>query len=318
MALKIIQSLKKDVSIKDMIHKRLAGWEKPRPHDTLHASDLMKDLEFCPREQAFLSMGLAKKRDQFIGTSLRVTFDHGRDMERRLRNDWLRDVMVGTWQCSVCGHKHATFGKVPKIKCPSCGYERWEYTEPRFTSLVSGISGGIDGVVDVGDMKHRILEIKSIDKDEFKKLAAPLAEHKFRTTLYLRLAAESGEDVAERINTKTAHILYVSKSFGFKDDTLKDKGISDSPFSPFKEFVVARDDNLVATPVNKAYAYTYWRNNQASPGLPCGVCVNGLTQRAQKCSAVSACFSGKYQSRYTWLEGGIIRHQGKELVGGDI
>lgn len=315
MALKIVQSLKKDVSIKDMVHKRLAGWEKARPHDTLHASDLMKDLEFCPREKAFLSMGVVKQKDQFIGTALRITFDHGRDMERRFRNEWLRDAMVGKWECSVCGHPHSTFGKVPTIKCPSCGFERWSYKEPRFTSKQSGVSGGIDGLVDVGETKVRILELKSIDKDEFKKLAAPLAEHKFRTALYLRLADESGVPEAARINTKQAHIVYVSKSFGFKDESLKDKGISDAPFSPLKEFVVERDDNLVATPVNKAYAYTHWRNNQDAPGLPCGICVNGLTQRAQKCSAVAQCFSGKYQSRYTWLENGDIRHKGKELVG---
>lgn len=313
MALKIVQSLKKGVSIKHMIHGRLAGWEKPRSHDVLHASDLMKEQEFCPREHAFLTLGVVKKKDQFVGTSLRITYDHGRDMEWRLRNDWLRDAMVGNWECTVCGHTHS-FGKFPKVNCPSCGYKRWEYVEPRFTSKHSGISGGIDGLVDVGATKHRILEIKSIDKDEFKKLAAPLAEHKFRTALYLKLAEESELPESDRVNSQEASILYVSKSFGFKDESLKSAGISDSPFSPFKEFIVGRDDNLVATPVNKAYAYSHWKKNIDDGGLPCGICHNGLTSRAQKCTAVAVCFSGKYPARYTWMEGGKPRHPEKELA----
>lgn len=313
MALKIITALKKQVSIKDMIHTRLAGWEKPRSHKVLHASDLMKDLEFCPREHAFLSMGLAKKRDSFIGTALRVTFDHGRDMENRVRNDWLRDVMVGDWECVVCGAIHPQFGKVPKVKC-SCGYTKWTYVEPRFTSTHSAISGGIDGLVDVGGTKSWILEIKSMDKDMFKDLKAPLAEHRFRTSLYMKLAAESDLPHSDRVNIHEASILYVSKSFGFKDETMKAKGISDSPFSPFKEYIVQRDDNLVATPVNKAYAYTYWRLHSDELGLPCGVCANGLQARAQKCTAVSQCFSGSFPHRYTWRENGEQRHSGKELV----
>lgn len=314
MSITFVQGIKSPVSIKNMIHKRLAGWEKPRSYGTLHASDLMRELEFCPREQALISLGAAKKRDNFVGTSLRITFAHGRDMEKRLRNEWLRDVMVGYWKCGVCGHIHPTFGKVPKINCPKCGWgHQWTYEEVRFHSPISGVSGGIDGLVDVGRDKLRILEIKSIDKDAFKKLVAPMAEHKFRTSLYLQLAEESNLGGSNRVDTTIAHLLYVSKSFGFADPSLKEAGISDSPFSPFKEFLIPRDDSLISTLVSRARVYTVWKT-QGATGLPCGVCSNGLTQRAQKCSAVSSCFSGKYPSLFTWLENGVIKHPGKTLV----
>lgn len=311
MGLKILKAIKKERSIKHMIHERLAGWEPARPHGTIHASDLMKDVEYCPREGAFLDLGLAKKKDQFIGTALRITFDHGRSMEYNLRNNWLRDAIVGNWKCSVCGHVHEHFGKAPKVKC-KCGYSSWEYDEIRFLSPSSGVSGGLDSLVDVGEPKLRILEIKSMDKDEFKKLEAPLAEHRFRTALYLRLAEESVQNISERVNTQSAHILYVSKSFGFKDETLKAAGIKDSPFSPFKEFIVTRDDAITQTPVAKAKVLHSWR--QTKQGMPCGVCSSGLIKRAQSCPAVGPCFSGAHPATLTWMENGKPRHPGKKVI----
>lgn len=311
MGLKILQAVKKERSIKMMIHERLAGWEKPREHGVIHASDLMKDLEFCPREWAFLDLGMAKKKGSFIGTSLRMTFDHGKAVEYNLRNVWLRDVAVGHWKCRACKTIHPTFGKAPKVKC-KCGADLWEYDEPRFLSPTSGISGGLDVLVDVGEPKLRIVEVKTMDKDEFKTLAAPLAEHKFRTSLYLRLADESDHSLSERVNIQTAHLLYVSKSFGFKDLTLKEEGVKDSPFSPFKEWIIPRNDALTETAVAKATVLHHWR--QTKQGMPCGICINGLTKRAQNCTAVSPCFSGGHQATLTWMEGGKPRHPGKTVV----
>lgn len=309
----------KKPSVKMMLHKRLAKWEKARDHSHIHASDLMKELEFCPREWALLDLTKTKPKDQFIGTALAITFAHGKDLEYRVRNEWLRDVIVGYWRCGVCSYLHQTsagnpvFGKAPKIKCPKCGWgHQWKYEEVRFTDLDSGISGGIDAIVDVGAPKHLLVEIKTLDKDQHKELKAPLAEHRFRTSLYLDLAVNSLLPEADKVNTKHAHILYVSKSFGFKDAAIADSDLKDSAFSPFKEFTVPRDTSLSATPIAKATALTQFRNNK-SLGTPCGVCVNSLTKRAQKCSSVAACFSGKFPSTITWLENGKPRHPGKLL-----
>lgn len=299
--------------VKDMIHQRLCGWEKPRPHGTIHASELMKELEFCPREWALLDLKQGKKKDQFVGTALRLTFDHGRSVEKAMRNDWLRDVAVGRWKCTSCGLIHPVFGKEPKGSC-SCGRRAWEYDEARFTSASSGISGGLDLFIDMGEPKLRIVEIKTMDKDEFKKLEAPLAEHKFRTSLYMRLAEESADEVSQRVNTSFSTLLYVTKSFGFKDLTLKAAGIKDSPFSPFKEFIIKRDDSLTTTPVARATVLHRWRTN-GMKGMPCGVCTSGLSKRAQQCSCVGACFSGSFPSTLTWLEAGVPRHPGKTVIG---
>lgn len=310
----ILQSLKKDISIKLMVHKALAGYEPPRSPHVLHASDLMRpEGEFCPREKAFLMMGVAKKRDEFVGTAMQITYQHGRDLENHLRNTWLRDHAVGIWKCGVCKTKTG-FGKAPKISCPKCGYShQWNYEEVRFESPVSGISCGIDLLIDVGEPKLRIVEIKTMTLDMFKSLKQPLAEHKFRTSLYGVVIEESKLPYAHRINTKEPHIIYVAKSFGIKDEDMKAAGIADSAFSPMKEFVLERDDGIVATQVNKAIALKAWRDDP-KVGLPCAICVNGLTKRAQKCAAVTACWSGAYPNMVTWLEDGQPRHPGKKLV----
>lgn len=316
MALKIIKAIKQDkqVSVKNLIHSRLAGYEAPRSNERLHASDLMKDKEFCPREHAFLRMGVAKKKAEFISTALRLTFDLGRFYESQIREVYLRDIAVGYWACGICGHTHSTFGKEPKIKCPQCGWgHKWEYQEPRLTSAISGISGGIDILIDVGEPKLRLVEIKSMDKDEFRKLEAPLAEHKWRTTLYLRLAEEDSGPISGRINCKVGHIIYVSKSFGFKDTQLKADGIKDAAFSPFKEFEIVRDDSMSLITHEKAKALKVWADDN-SKGLPCGICPNGLSKRAQGCTAVTPCWSGSYPATISWYENGVIRHPGKIAV----
>lgn len=316
MALKILRAIKaeKAVSVKNLIHSRVAGYEKPRSHSTLHASDLMKDKEFCPREHAFLHLGAAKKKAEFISTALRITFDLGRFYETQIRDVYLRDIVVGYWACGICGHQHHTFGKEPKIKCSKCGWgHQWQYQEPRFISPSTGISGGIDLLIDVGEPKLRLIEVKSMDKDEFKKLAAPLAEHKFRTALYLRLADEDSGPESQRVNTKVAHIIYVSKSFGFKDTDLKADGIKDAAFSPFKEFEIVRDDAMSEVSYAKAKAFKAWQDNEKG-GLPCGVCPNGLSKRAQGCTAVTACWSGSYPATISWYENGVIRHPGKKAA----
>jgi len=315
MALTIIKSLKAPLpSLKFELHKRIAGWEDPRPHFPLRASDLLSTkTEFCPREHAFMDMGIATKKGQFVGTCLRMTYNHGSFMEREIRDKHLRDIVVGEWECSICKHVHPTFGKAPIVKCPKCGWGgHWVYREPRFEDDYTGVSGGIDMLLEIGQPKLLITEIKTIAPDDYKTLAAPLAEHRQRTSLYLKLAETSKWAASERVNTKSSKILYVTKSFGFKDETLKAAGIKDAAFSPFKEFQIDRNDDMLKTPLARARVLKIWRDDKK--GMPCGICANGLTKRAQGCSAVGACFSGKYQSTLTWAEDGKPRHPGKTLI----
>jgi hypothetical protein len=261
-----------------------------------------------------MDMGVASKKGSFVGTSLRMTFNHGSFMERQIRDVYLRDIVVGQWECGICKHVHPTFGKAPTVKCPSCGWgHKWEYKEPRFEDNYTGVSGGIDMLLDIGQPKLLIIEIKTMTPDDFKTLVAPLAEHRLRTSLYLKLAETSQWEASSRVNTKESKIIYVTKSFGFKDETLKPAGIKDAAFSPFKEFTILRTDENLAVPLARARTLKLWRDDK-SIGMPCGVCSNGLTKRAQGCPAVGPCWSGKYQSTLTWIENGAKRHPGKVVT----
>jgi hypothetical protein len=155
-------------------------------------------------------------------------------------------------------------------------------------------------------------ELKTMAPDMFKELVAPLAEHKIRTALYLKLISKSVLPHAERVNQNEARVLYVMKSFGVKDPSLKEMGLKDSGFSPFKEYTVQRDDAILATPLARARVLKVWRDSKQ--GMPCGICPNGLSKRAQSCAAVSACFSGKYPNTMTWMEEGFPKHPGKTLI----
>ncbi len=317
--MRILKEVKKNSSIKLMVHEAAAGWDEPRDKADIHASDLFKDIEFCPREWAFFDLGLVKSKKSFLGAAQQITFDIGRDVEKRIRNDWLRKHVVGYWQCGVCHSMYPKWGKVPKVSCAKCGYGHlWTYDEVVVKDAASGVSGSIDAFVDTGEMKLRLLELKTMDKDLHKKLIAPLAEHKYRTALYLWLVENSNLPEKERINVSQAVILYMSKSYGFKDTTMKEAGQPDMPFSPFKEFTVDRCDDILEIPLAKAKVLTTWRKmkkEEGSVGLPCGICPNGLTKRAQMCPAISHCFSGSYMSTLTWLEDGKPKHNGKIVVG---
>lgn len=315
MTFTIFQKLKKpSLSIKHEIHKRLAGWEEPRPHFPLRASDLFSDRQdFCPREHAFMDLGLAKKKGQFVGTAQRMTYDHGGYMERKLRDEYLRDIVVGQWKCSICNHRHPTFGKAPTVHCPSCTYKRWVYFEPEFDHVPSGVQGHMDFFVDASEPKIKLVECKTMAPDDFKKLVAPLGSHKIRTALYLKLIAESKWEPAKRINTRSATIIYVMKAFGLKDESIKQAGIKDAAFSPFKEFTIERDDSLLTSRLAQATTLKKWRDDK-SVGMPCGICSSGFEKRAQGCAAVGACWSGKYPSVVTWLENEKPRHPGKKLI----
>lgn len=315
MALKILSAFRREPkSLKYELHRRLAGWEEPRPHFPLRASDLMSTkYEFCPREHAFMDLGLAKKRANFVGTSLRMTYHHGSYMERKLRDEILRDMVRGEWECHFCKYEWPHFGASPTLKCPKCQSHEWDYREPRFGMDIAGVSGGVDMLLDMGQHQLTLIEVKTMTIEDFKTLIAPLAEHKARTNLYLRLVSESTHPHAFRINTKQARILYVVKSFGIKDTTIAAEGIKDAAFSPFKEFIIQRDDTLTSPKLKKARVLKVWRD-EGRVGMPCGICANGMVKRAVTCPAQTVCWGGKFPSTLTWTENGDPKHANKIVI----
>jgi hypothetical protein len=138
--------------------------------------------------------------------------------------------------------------------------------------------------VDIGKPKLRMVEVKSVILHDFEKLKAPLAEHRLRTNVYLRMIADS--PLAEQVETQVGHVLYVAKSFGKWNP-------DDKTISPFKEYEVARDDSITDKLLGKASEYQAFRTMGIVPNR---VCPNAACKRAKSCSVVSACFSKAFKS----------------------
>lgn len=297
--LKKAKELKPEVSVKYLLHRYLSGYDKARSLSIIHASELTKPEGLCPRFYALSDVTKTKPKDPWLTASQRMTFQIGRDQENNIVK-WFGEMgkAVCHWKCVACGTVHE-FQTRP-IACQTCGVKVLEPKEVRFQSAVSGASCGVDMLLALGEKKLRPVELKTIDKEEFKNLKAPLAEHRWRTNLYLRIISESDHSWSSMVNSEVATILYVSKGgFGCADPELKKWGLTDQ-YSPFKEFQIKRDDSQTDDLVARAKAIKDFREGKV--GMPCGICTTAMDKRAKMCSLKAVCFSGEYPPEYDWQE----------------
>lgn len=282
-----------------MLHQHLSGFGDGRSLNNVHASELTKPDGMCPRAYAIYHKAKPKPKDEYLTASERVTFQIGRDLERDIIN-WFADMgkAVGDWKCKSCGEFYA-FTTRPH-HCVKCGGKNFEHKETRIDSAQSSVSCGLDLLLGIGEPRLRLVELKTIDKDKFKELQAPLAEHKWRTELYLRSVAESDDHRAAHINTEVATILYVSKGgYGCADAQLKLWGLSDK-FSPFKEYEIKRNDAAVDGIVKRAEIVKRYR--EGIIGMPEGICSTAVCSRAARCPVRKECWSGDFSPEYKWFK----------------
>lgn len=293
------QKPSRDGVIKRLLQSYVGGYDPPRSKSRIHASELTKESGFCPRKYRLMDEYEVKDKADHIDTALQMTFDEGRDKQYRFNNDWLRPRMVGDWRCASCG-KQEQFTTAPggcsdpNMKC------RWEYEEVRVEDEVTGVSGGLDALVIVAEgEKLRLVECKIMGTDQFRKLAAPLAEHRVRTQIYLRAIAKTKQKWAKQIDTSEASVLYFMRGHGMKDE--------DGDINPLREFTVKRDHKGVLAYFAMAQAVTESRKDP-DKGLPCGICTTMMSPRAQACPVAKQCFSSKHPPTITWEVEGKPAH----------
>ncbi len=271
------------------LHRNLSYRDPGRySPDFVHASEVTRENpEFCPREWALYDITGKRPREQSITAATAVTHAVGH-MYQRMVTEWLEDQVLGTFKC-LCGWKEE-FSK-RWVECPECGAVPI-YEEMRFTSRVSGTSCGVDLLweIPVGMGSIEIVEVKSLKQDEFKALVMPHAEHRTRTSLYLRVIEESGDYYKKVINTQRARILYVSKGGWGQKNTgiMKWKIPHDGPWSPFKEFVIERNDETTEPYHQAAKELHEFRQNDGP--MPQGICPTQFCRRAKGCPVVGTCF----------------------------
>lgn len=282
---KINHAYSPKASILDVLKENLEGYRKARDHTTVHASDVTKP-DFCARRLALLDLTGKKKKDEFISMALAATFDIGNATSDLIRERWAGDSAHGFWECRRCEYR-SPFGKKPNHTCKNGGKCDFKYDEAVFLSEKYRISGSIDVFMDLQAPKLFVTELKIIAPDEFEKLAAPLAEHRLRTQLYLKIIDDDAGHLKERINLKEAKVLYVSRAYGKKNTEYHGKVI------PFKEFTVQRNDADVSPYLSRAMEVRTFKELGVMPN---GICPTSTDSKAKKCSVCTECFSGTYMA----------------------
>lgn len=282
-------------SLIDVIRKNLSGKRPARSHRTVHASDLTKE-HFCPREVALLDITKGERKPQSLDVATALTFDIGDATSDLVRGKWLGNRSIGDWECVGCGavrrftvrpSPDSLGNDDPAINCVTQKRDHfWRYHEVRFVSQTYAFSGGIDTIVDLGAPKLTVTELKIMAPTEFDKLAGPLAEHRVRTSLYMKLIEDSDHPERQKVNVSTARVLYVSRGHGKKHPDYNE-------ILPFKEFEVERDDSQpgVVKALDRAKKVKLFRDKGLMPEQ---VCTTTWGPIAKCCPAVIPCFSGKY------------------------
>lgn len=264
--------------------------------DALHASDVTKD-DFCPRYFALsLTLNHTPKRRP-SATCDQVVYAQGR-LHATMVINWFAEMGFawGNWLCVGCGCKRLQCVRPTDCVTAGCRGQAFVYVETRIHSKESGISCGIDLFLALpGRKKLLAVEIKSYDKEKFKLLKMPLAEHRVRTSLYLRCLDEAADGWPDKVDVTEADILYVSKG-GYGEKTTvptKQWGFRDRAWSPFKTFTIKRDDALTEEYVQRALPVHKFRCDGV---MPSGICPHALATRAESCDLRAQCFSGKHPS----------------------
>lgn len=268
----------------NVVKSNVGGMYKARSHAKVHASDLTKD-DFCPRQTALLDLTKTEKKNEFIATAMKMTYDVGHAVSDLARENWFGQQVYGNWECLHCG-KIWSFQTRPKACVCGIGEAgRWGYREVEFVSTTYQVSGSLDAIVDLGAPRLSAVEIKIMAVDQFDKLVAPLQEHRIRTSLYLKIIEDSNSIYRNRLDVSQGRVLYFSRGHGKKNE---DYG---GEILPMKEYVVKRDDEPLVPLLEKATAVKDWREKKI---IPAGVCPTSFVPAAKKCSVCAICFGGKY------------------------
>jgi hypothetical protein len=202
------------------------------------------------------SIGNARMRYHVIGTvkkvakkewssvRSRVLFGYGNAYHYWVQNtpDVFGNRRIGWWLCRAC-EKVVHFGFPVKQPCKHCGasYKAAVYLEHHLD--LGGawpISGHPDLFLDVNSL-IRVVEVKTINGDEFDKLKSAKHEHEYQTQTYM-WGCSKDKKLPVKIDPSVGYVLYISKKYTVK-------------VLPFKMFRVKKNQAVLRNIQAKARSY---------------------------------------------------------------
>ena len=248
----------------------------------IHLSALIRN--FCPRQ-----LVLEYKQEQvaykdYTNSNDYVVWAMGRAAEKHVRDQYIQAMdykgVVGDWGCK-CG-KTRHIGLADKsLTCPTCSGGVLNYGEIRLIDQEYGISGAVDLILVINN-KLYIVEIKSMNADDFNALKNPIGDHFTQAAGYHKLLEKNSTQIP-RLGLEVAGqviVLYVRKDYKMRE-------------TPYKEFLVDITDaskRLMDTLWDKARDLRIAKFGEGEP-LPPKVCTEIGCTRAKNCPVVVDCFS---------------------------
>ena len=206
---------------------------------------------------------------------------------------------MGDWKCRACGE--TTKARYTPDKCGHCGADgkALRYAEILMRCPDTGIVGSPDILFDMlANGRKTIIEIKSEGADAFKARTAPTEDHVTRTCMYLWLAERTPWLAGKGIATDEARIVYACLDTHVEDPRIKAWKLSDAARTPYKEYVVKRNDARFTAALEKVGEWLTYRaaleygDAPDSVPLPDRVCRSAGCSRARRCSVAALCFPG--------------------------
>ena len=293
-----------DINLTDAVNRQLchlaseAFKQKERDYGYFHASSWDK----CHRQQAYHyyhAKGFIDLDDssleRVIDPVLERIFDNGHSLHARWRVYFERSgAMLGCWKCNAC---QALYGQNKKLGilrpscCEKCGAADLHYQEVGFRDDETMWGGHVDAVIDVAkyrkyqlsfinstempqqeitnsEDKYIVVDFKSMNPRQFRTLEGPLPDHITQMQIYLYLSG-----------------LRYGK-FVYEDKATQN----------VKEFLVTRDDNLLAVKKEEAIWLKFVVTNVDDKGarkLPTRAYKERTHRECVRCKFRGHCWKGE-------------------------
>jgi hypothetical protein len=212
----------------------------------------------------------------------RLLFGYGNAYHYWVQNtpDVFGDDRVGWWKCLACG-KVRYFGAAPTKKCRHCGASAHATVYQEHHLLLKGeypVSGHPDMFLRRPGPFYRVTELKTINKEDFVKLIAPLADHDTQTQTYMWGCAQD-KRLPVQIDPEIGYILYICKAHLVKNLPFKMFSIRRNPqtvrrieekLATFRAGYQSYPDNVPA-PITECEAgeFRNWRAKQCPARVQC-------------------------------------------------